>query len=518
VIVGAEGVELARKMEELDRLIRDANTDLRAKREALGTDLPQGTTLEDYLSWQPVADIEAQIEKKIEDLDNRRRAAARADEIQEKGLLAKVEIPSLPTEFAAVLRKSLTEVVADAETKVRDQIERHQMGHQGESWLSQGLNYVREALCPFCGQDVSVNDLIVAYGAYFSAEYGALKKEVAELRQLIDDAIGETSLASVQQAIAGNAALAEFWRQFVTIELPNLSFPDIQTKYAALREKCVALARRKQDNPSELVEPDSDFLSASAAVTVLYDIVAKYNVAVDACNEGINKQKAAVQDHGQLSSLQEELELLLVKKRRFESEVCQECQAYQEAVNDKTGLDSAKQFIRQKLDEHCETIMGTYEKSINDYLDQFNAGFRITKTRHLYTGGTPSAQYQVEINNTAVSLGDTRTEPGTPCFRTTLSTGDRGALALAFFLAVLKQDTEMAYKIIVFDDPFSSLDRFRRTCTQQLIQQSLATSQQVIVLSHDPQFLRLLSDGCAPATGALVKCCGNSLSAWLFHR
>ena len=62
---------------------------------------------------------------------------------------------------------------------------------------------------------------------------------------------------------------------------------------------------------------------------------------------------------------------------------------------------------------------------------------------------------------------------------------------LAFFLAVLKQDQQIAQKIIVLDDPFTSLDRFRRTCTQQLIQGLSDSAQQVLVLSHDPFFLKL---------------------------
>jgi len=75
-----------------------------------------------------------------------------------------------------------------------------------------------------------------------------------------------------------------------------------------------------------------------------------------------------------------------------------------------------------------------------------------------------------------------------------LSSGDRSALALAFFLASLGQDPDITNKIVVLDDPFTSLDRFRRTCTQQLIQDLANTAQQVIVMSHDAHFLKLIYD------------------------
>ena len=195
-----------------------------------------------------------------------------------------------------------------------------------------------------------------------------------------------------------------------------------------------------------------------------------YNAAVDATNARVNEQKAAAQRQGDITALKKELTQLEASKKRFEPEVAQACQAYKDALTSKANLEQRKEATRQQLDQHCQNLLRIYEKSINEYLDQFNAGFRITNTRHLYTGGTPSSHYQLEINDTPIDLGDTRTPAGTPCFKTALSAGDRSALALAFFLAVLQQDPDIGRKIVVLDDPFTSLDGFRRTCTQQLIQ------------------------------------------------
>jgi len=505
VIVGTEGVRLARQIEGLDGQIRDANTDLRTnKKEAVSRHLPSGTALDDYLQWQPLADIEVQIAQKAEELNNRQRAAAMSGEIQAKGLFAKVQLPSLPSDFSTVLAKQLTDIIADAETRVRQQIAQHEMGHQGESWLSHGLGYVKDDRCPFCGQGVRANELIAAYRSHFSAAYRDLKQEVAQLSQRVNTAIGETSLGSAQQAIAGNAALTEFWRQFTTVGLPAISFPEIQQKYATLREKCLALARGKQDSPTEAVTPNADFTAALAEVDALRTVVASYNTAVDNANLRVNEQKTAARTAGDITALRNNLAQLEARKKRFEPEVAQSCQAYQDAVTAKAGLEQTKETVRRQLDQHCRDLLRTYEQSINEYLDQFNAGFRITNTRHWYVGGTPSSQYQIEINSIALDLGDARTPAGTPCFKTALSSGDRSALALAFFLAVLKQDTNIGRKVVVFDDPFTSLDRFRRTCTEQLIQRLLDSAQQVIVLSHDPLFLKLLCDEC-PSAATNVK-------------
>ncbi|MBX6362147.1 MAG: AAA family ATPase [Acidobacterium ailaaui] len=499
VIVGPQGVQFARKIEELDGQIRYVNAELREKKESISKHVPSGIEFDDYLQWQPLPDIEAQIRQKTEELSNRQRAAAKAGEIQAKQLFVKVQLPSLPSDFSEVLSKQLTDIVVDAERKVREHIARHQMEQQGESWLSQGLAYVKDDRCPFCGQGVQANELIAAYHSYFSAAYRDLKQEVAQLAQRVNSAIGEAALSSVQQAIANNAALLEFWRQFTAVDLPHISFPDIQQKYATLREKCLKLAARKQESPTESVTLDAEFTTGLAEVDALRTAVAEYNAAVDAANSRVNEQKAAARSQPDITAVKNELAQLEARKKRFEPEITKACEAYQEAVAAKTRLEQAKNEARQELDQYCRNLLSTYEESINEYLDQFNAGFRITNTRHLYIGGTPSSHYQIEINRKPLDLGDARTPAGTPCFKTALSSGDRNALALAFFLAVLKQDSDIGRRIVVFDDPFTSLDRFRRTSTQQLIQRLLDSAQQVVVLSHDPLFLKLLYDECPSA-------------------
>jgi len=505
VIVGAQGVQLAKQIEELDGQIRDVNTDLREKKESISKHVPPGIEFDDYLQWQPLPDIEAQIRQKTEELSNQQRAAAKAGEIQAKGLFVQLQLPSLPSDFSGVLSKQLTDIVTDAEGKVREQIARHQMEHQGESWLSQGLAYVKDDRCPFCGQGMQASELFAAYRLYFSAAYRDLKQEVAQLAQRVNSAIGEAALSSVQQAIANNAALLEFWRQFTAVDLPDISFPDIQQKYATLREKCLKLAGRKQESPTEPVTLDAEFTTALAEVDALRTAADRYNAAVDAANLLVNEQKAAARSQPEIMPVKNELAQLEAQKKRFEPEIAKACQAYEDAVAKKELLEKQKEQVRQHLDQYCEDIIRTYEQSINEYLDHFNTGFRITNTRHLYRGGTPSSHYQIEINSKALDLGDARTPAGTPCFKTALSSGDRSALALAFFLAVLKQDSDIGRKIVVFDDPFTSLDRFRRTSTQQLIQRLLNMAQQVIVLSHEAHFLKLLYDECPSATTKTLR-------------
>ena len=122
-------------------------------------------------------------------------------------------------------------------------------------------------------------------------------------------------------------------------------------------------------------------------------------------------------------------------------------------------------------------------------------------------GRSPRSTYQVLINDVRVELGDENTPISKPSFRNTLSAGDRSTLALAFFLAKLELDPELKNKVVVFDDPLTSQDLSRRTWTQQRICRIAKRAKQVIVLSHEPNFLKLIYDAMPPALVKTLQFC-----------
>jgi hypothetical protein len=93
-----------------------------------------------------------------------------------------------------------------------------------------------------------------------------------------------------------------------------------------------------------------------------------------------------------------------------------------------------------------------------------------------------------------VSLRSTGEALDQPSFRNTLSAGDKSTLALALFLARIAADPALKDTIVVLDDPFTSLDNFRRQFTAIEIRKLCGIAAQTIVLSHDKGFLRLLWD------------------------
>jgi wobble nucleotide-excising tRNase len=119
---------------------------------------------------------------------------------------------------------------------------------------------------------------------------------------------------------------------------------------------------------------------------------------------------------------------------------------------------------------------------------------RLGSVASVNTRAGSSATYNVLINNVAVAL----TAEDGPSFRNTFSSGDRNTLALAFFFASLDQEPQLAQKIVVVDDPMTSLDEHRSLTTIQEMRQLFDRVSQMIVLSHSKAFLCALWEALIP--------------------
>jgi hypothetical protein len=77
-------------------------------------------------------------------------------------------------------------------------------------------------------------DLISAYTSFFSGAYDNFKAELQRSVDAIVRPFAEGGLLSVQNVVAGNAALIEYRWQYIQAGLPGLDFDDIREKWAFL--------------------------------------------------------------------------------------------------------------------------------------------------------------------------------------------------------------------------------------------------------------------------------------------
>jgi len=160
-------------------------------------------------------------------------------------------------------------------------------------------------------------------------------------------------------------------------------------------------------------------------------------------------------------------------------------------------------------------VCTSYQIAINLYLQTFNAGFRLDSVTHTNTRGGSACTYSAIINDTPVRISGGATSAGEPSFRNTLSSGDRSTLALAFFFASLDQDPNIASKVVVIDDPITSMDAHRSLVTTQEIRRLAQRVAQVIILSHDKPFLCRIWEGADHALRSALQLTRNGEASTL---
>lgn len=498
VIVGAQGVALAHQIEGCDAASREKSAEVRGKREVVQALVPQGLTIEEFLRLQEDTEIDVKIAEKQKELN----AVQQADQIRTRSALSELNVPKFWAAFRGLLGKTIEGIAEDARCRIERQIKAHAM-YEREQWLSEGLGYIRNNECPFCGQSISGVDLIDTYRAYFSEAYYALRKEIDTMYQQIAAAFSDRVIGAIERIIDQNNAGVDFWSRYCTITPPTLGVNISETVFN-LRNSGLALLERKAAMPLESVASDAAFIAALDAHIAAQRSAETYNQAVRAANAIITQKKTATAA-ADAKAVQKSLTFLQSTKRRHEPNVKRACEEYENAQIEKKTIEYRKAQVKAQLDAHMQDLIARYERTINRILDNFHAGFRLTGTSHGYPGGVASASYQILINETAVELGDAGSPLSSPSFKNTLSSGDRSTLALAFFLAQIEHDPDKASKIVVFDDPFNSQDSFRKDCTVQNVIKCGDDCRQVVVLSHDQGFLKRIWD-CLASQAADRKC------------
>jgi wobble nucleotide-excising tRNase len=229
---------------------------------------------------------------------------------------------------------------------------------------------------------------------------------------------------------------------------------------------------------------------------------------------GIAKERAETADSTVFAA---DLARVKAVKARHTPEIKALCDEYLQERAAKETTEQQRDQAKAALEQHRTSVFPGYQTAINLYLARFNAGFRLDSVTYANTRGGPVCTYNVLINNTPVPVGAADPAAGQPSFRNTLSAGDRNTLALAFFFASVDQDPRLANKVVVIDDPISSLDEHRAFTTVQEIVRLADRVSQVIVLSHKKPFLCRLWNGADTTRAALEvirDSVGSTLRAW----
>jgi wobble nucleotide-excising tRNase len=511
LIIGSEGVALARTMDQLASAITAINSDMRTKSNAVPLDARNGLSVDDFCALQNRPDIDDAILATL----RRSEAVSRAGEVRNTPPFDPLSLPDLDL---SIINSLLKKTVLELNTAALDRIKKHfaRVGERSEEWIAEGIDWIQpeNSQCPFCAQELSRSEIFPHYRAYFSESYSHLKLEIDSTINSFSNSLGGDGLTRFLRNVQSQLDRHRFWSTLINLPPFDLDVDDLSTVWQEARDAVLSALLAKRASPLQEASLDSNALQKCSSYTQLQVSVSNLSNALVGYNSRISTIKAetAASD---IASIATELSRLKATKARHSLAVATLCDAYQHAKAAKAAKEAEKTRVRQQLDQHRSTVFPVYQASINDYLRKFNAGFSIQDVVPANPGGRPSSTYRLVINNTPINLSATGVAPS---FKNTLSSGDRNSLALAFFLATLDHNPNLANTVVVIDDPVSSLDEHREFTTVQEIRRLVQRTAQVIVLSHDRSFLcRVWQHADQSNTGTLeVKraTVGSSLGSW----
>lgn len=519
LILGAQAVTLSCRHQELVARIETHNTELRAKAGAIPAADKGPFSVDDFCA-QPAR---PEIDQAIQDVERDLAAAREQDFIRTTPLFELFYLPAFDlAAIETILQQDLPAL--DAATLAQVQAHLARLGQRGEPWVADGMRHIPQehggaapANCPFCAQDLQGSPVIQHYRAYFSDAYGALKRTVLDTLGAVNRAHGADVPAGFERTVRLAVERRQFWSRFCAVAEVTLDTAAIVRDWRAAREAVVAQLTAKQAAPIERMELPDGTRAVVATYEAHRDAIANLNERLQEANQaiGVAKERAATANP---TVLADDLARLKAVKARQMPATAALCDEYLRERAAKDATEQQRDQARAALEQHRTTVFPGYETAINLYLQRFNAGFRLDSVTYANTRGGATCTYNLVINNTPVPVGGADPAPGEPSFRNTLSGGDRNTLALAFFFASLDQDAGLANKVVVIDDPISSLDEHRALTTVQEIRRLAEQAAQVIVLSHNKSFLCRLWEGADSTVRAALEVvrdpAGSTVRAW----
>lgn len=489
VVVGPAAVAKAQRIAELDSEGRVLAREVAQAEAVVRSKMQSPFELDEFLELEAQNDLGPEIARLTRELS----AARNAKEVASRPSLLEYELPDSPRGLLGILGETIEGLSMEAERRVREHIAGHPDGH-GEEWIRQGLSYVGEAnRCPFCSQGLDDVTLIADFAAFFSAAY---REHIVAIRRSIsalDERFGPERIGRIANTSAENRGRLELWEELLDLGDVVFDGEAFRSAAASVHTELLAHFEAKLRNPTEIAAASGELESAVRDFDSAREQLSQLNERIALANQQIAqfKTRAATADQARIEAQLRRLRNIQI---RHSAEVAGDVEALIRVRKRKRASDEEKGTLREELREEAETLLASYESDINSYLASFGASFRIVKVGPSFAGGRASSTYRLVLNDVELELGNAETPRGTPCFRTALSAGDKSTLALAFFLARLDRKSDLSATAVVFDDPLTSLDAFRTSFTQQTLVELVRRAAQVVVLSHDPFFLKGIDD------------------------
>lgn len=488
--LGDTTVKHKNKIEVLSEQIQ-AFTRTQTEKRNLLQGLAQPLSVEEFISLEPVENVDEEIttrQRRIESAEN--ASALRSRQDPELLQLLEYDVQAL----FDLLKEQIDDLDAAAVSLVNAHLASH-TGEELEDWIGSGQQFREEDDCPFCGQSLSGIALMDAYRSYFTAAYQDLKSAIEKAEKGIHKSLSDTFTDALFGNVLTNTARIEAWKDRLEIEAPTLNRDDLDRELSQARVKLLNLVRAKTLAPLDVVGTGLEQAAVEQNINRVNELITQYNTLLNLIIARITTFKSGLTSED-VPTLRFGLIRLQRAKTRYEATTELTVNEFRDATNERNLLNEQKAKEREQLDELMRDTLAKYQERINELLNDFGAGFSICNSYAAYRGsvGRPQYEYALKMRNKEINLGREASFTSGPNFSTLLGDSDKRTLAFAFFIARLEGDAFLSSKIVVLDDPVTSMDRNRRHQTIRLISKLAGKCDQLMVLSHDAYFIQQFQD------------------------
>jgi len=385
-----------------------------------------------------------------------------------------------------------------------------------ESWVKNGFNYtlrqksqkdngeIANLSCPYCKQELNETlEIISSYTQKFNEQFRLLSARTNDHLTKLENLNFVLHKQEIQQTIQSNTTNITAWLTHLpaNTNTPQINLDEIYAQINAFKLSLITDIKQALQDPTQLVSTENA-IELERMVGLLNKAISEYNQEIGVFAGLIQSFKQGIPSVALATT---EIENLNRIKKRFEPQITTLLGQLATEKSNLTALTQNYTQLIQQQETTANAFFSTYCTRINYYLTTvFKTEFKIDDVVNVAPQGRGNQSkigYTLTFDNQPISFQTGQQYSVKQC----LSEGDKSTIALAFFLAKLDVDTNTPNKILVFDDPLSSLDTKRRGYTIRVIRNYITQMKQVIVLSHVEHFLHEIQKDIATADKSTLR-------------
>lgn len=458
-MLGAKGAEYNIKIADLDQKIKQNSSTqtVTINEYNRSKHLFGNMNFDDFLLLSEIGNVDAEIIKEQAELDKIKNSELISGKLNSiKNLLERYK------NFDITNISEKLSVNTDAITQHFDNhINQSESRQSYSSFLQTGAKLrtrTTDELCPFCTQELTgdyVKSFLNTIDLVYNDKYRKLQQAIKEIEALFPE---DTFSAEIEK-IKTDLKQAGY-------EL-TIDFTDIDTLIVPNKK---AISDKKDDLSSNFDNIPLDNI---------WGIAENYVATIEA--ELINFQNPVTKK----VEIENILKKLNANKERFGSWK-ERSEVYLKAKEDNKTMSEKRKKLWDEYLNYATSLSSNMLTDINAVLSSCSCAFTIQTFN--FKGNQRSDLLVLSMNGSSISNDGDDNEM---TIKNSLSDSDKWILALAFFLATVKNSADL--KVIVMDDPVSSFDSDRKWRILKEIKNILSnTDKQLILLTHEKGFYHLL--------------------------